>query len=155
MNWPLSILGGVAVGTGSALLPVVNAEAYALVFTANQPWMLAPVIVALAIGQTAGKLLLFEGARRGSARLGAGSKVAALAESRWASRIRGALVRRRTAMPLMLASASLGLPPLALVSVAAGASGQRRRTFAGLCLVGRIARFAAIAVPVAYATGIR
>ncbi|MBF4160595.1 hypothetical protein [Nocardioides acrostichi] len=155
MSWALGILAGVGYGLGSALLPIVNAEAYAVVCASTRAWVLVPVVIALAAGQTVGKLLLFEAARRGSTRFHTGSKVAALAESRWAIRIRSALVHRRTALPLMLASAGLGLPPLALVSVAAGASGQPRRTFAGLCLLGRTARFAAIAIPVAYATGIR
>ena len=151
MTWPLSILTAIGFGVGSALIPIVNAEAYAVVSISNQPWLLVPLVVALATGQTMGKLILFEAARRGSTRFHAGSKLSALTTSRWADRIRAALTQRRTAVPLILASAGLGLPPLALVSVAAGASAQRRRTFASLCLIGRIARFAALGTPVAYA----
>ena len=45
----------------------------------------------------------------------------------------------------------LGLPPLAAVSLAAGASGHRRWEFAALCLLGRTARFGVLALPAAYA----
>ena len=48
---------------------------------------------------------------------------------------------------MVLASASVGLPPLAVVSLAAGAAGQRRWEFAGACLVGRVIRFAALVLP--------
>jgi membrane protein YqaA with SNARE-associated domain len=94
--------------------------------------------LALAVGQTAGKLVLFESARRGSGRW-AGK----LADSRWAGRATGPLV--------VLGSATLGLPPLAIVSLAAGAAGQRRWTFGVLCLVGRTARFVVLVLPIAWA----
>ena len=109
--------------------------------------------MALAVGQTIGKLVLFEAARRGSGRLHArfsrhseGGRAA-----RWADRVRGWLTRRRTGLPTVLAAASVGLPPLAVVSLAAGAAGQRRWEFGVLCLVGRTARFAVLALPVALA----
>ena len=56
-------------------------------------------------------------------------------------------------LPLVLASACVGLPPLAAVSLAAGASGQRRRDFGVACLCGRTARFALLALPAAWALG--
>ena len=43
------------------------------------------------------------------------------------------------------ASATLGLPPLAIVSATAGASTIRCSAFAVACLVGRFLRFAALA----------
>lgn len=144
----------VVVGVASALLPLINAEAFALLAVARTPVLLAVVVVvALAVGQTVGKLVLFEAARRGSGRLharfaghGEGGRAA-----RWADRVRGWLTRRRTGVPTVLAAASLGLPPLAVVSLAAGAAGQRRWEFGVICLVGRTARFAALALPVALA----
>lgn len=152
MTWFLGIPTALAFGIGSALIPVVNAEAFALVSIAANPWLLAPMVIALALGQTIGKLALFEAARRGSARFGSSRKLQTLSSSSWAERTRTALTRRGSAVPLMLTSASLGLPPLAFVSVAAGAAGQRRRTFALLCFIGRTARFTALAVPVAFTT---
>ena len=53
---------------------------------------------------------------------------------------------------MVLGSATLGLPPLAVVSLAAGATGQlHRSTFGVLCLVGRTARFAVLVLPIAWA----
>ncbi len=53
-------------GLGSALVPFLNAEAYAVVAAGTAPAL--GVALALAVGQTAGKLVLFESARRGSER---------------------------------------------------------------------------------------
>jgi membrane protein YqaA with SNARE-associated domain len=52
---------------------------------------------------------------------------------------------------MVLASAAVGVPPLAAVSLAAGASGQRRWEFGACCLVGRVARFALLVLPAAWA----
>ncbi|MFT4011656.1 MAG: hypothetical protein QM655_16620 [Nocardioidaceae bacterium] len=151
-----ALLGAVLatlVGIGSGLVPIFNAETCAVVSVGTHPWAVLPAVVALAAGQTVAKVVLFEGARRGSQRARAGSRLHNLANSRWATRTLTAMRRKRTAIPLILASASAGLPPLALVSVAAGALGQRRRTFAVLCFLGRTARFATIALPIAYIAG--
>lgn len=141
----LTLLAAVAAGLGSALLPLVNAEAYAVAASGRVAAPLVPLLVlALAAGQTAGKLVLFESARRGLGRFTRRHR-----PSRWTERVRGWLRRDRTGAPLVLAAASVGLPPLAVVSLAAGAAGQRRWLFGTLCLVGRTARFAAIVVPAA------
>ena len=133
------LLLAVATGLASALVPLVNAEAYAVLAGGRVPGALVPLLVlALAAGQTAGKLVLFESARRG-----AGRWAAKLADSRWAGRATGPAV--------VLGSATLGLPPLAIVSLAAGAAGQTRWTFGVLCLVGRTVRFAVLVLPVAWA----
>lgn len=139
----LAILTALAMGVGSALLPFLNAEAYAVVAAVAAPTM--GVVVALAVGQTIGKVVLFESARRGAARWT--PKDPSTRRSRWLARVAPWLQSPRTGPPVVLASAALGLPPLAIVSVAAGASGQRRLVFASLVLVGRLARFAAIVVP--------
>lgn len=142
---------GLAFGFGSALVPLFNAEAYAVASVAANPWLVVPIIIALATGQTAGKLVIFETARRGSTRFKATPRLQALSSGRWASRIQRALQRPRTALPMVLTSAGLGLPPLALVSVAAGAAGQPRRGFALMCFTGRTLRFTALAAPVTFA----
>ncbi len=156
MSWFAPILLAVATGTGSALLPVLNAEVYAIGAAGHsQPALAGALVVAVALGQTLGKLLLFETARRGGGRLGRWMtrRERARGEARsgrWSTRITQALRSRRTGIPLVLVSAGLGLPPLAAVSLAAGASGQRRWEFALLCLLGRTARFAALALPAVY-----
>ena len=55
-----------AAGVVSALLPIVSAEAYALLAAARTHGLVAVAVVfALAVGQTIGKLLLFGAARGG------------------------------------------------------------------------------------------
>lgn len=143
-------------GLASALVPIVNAEAYAVVAGHRGGHALIAVL-ALGLGQTAGKLLLFEAARHGTGRLAQKlaqrhrSGRAAARAARWAGPIRRWLSRRRTALPTVLVSATLGVPPLAVVSVAAGTAGLRRWEFAGSCLLGRLIRFALLALPAALA----
>ncbi|MET1058239.1 MAG: VTT domain-containing protein [Nocardioides sp.] len=153
MTGPLEAGLALVYGVVSALVPVVNAEAYALVLAGRtHPALAIPMVLALAAGQTVGKLVLFEAARRGSGRLE--RRFATRSEgraARWAERIRDSLRSRRTGLPMVLASASLGLPPLAAVSLAAGASGQRHWEFGVVCLVGRTARFALLVLPVVWA----
>ena len=142
-----------AAGVVSALLPIVSAEAYALLAAARTHGLLAVAVVfALAVGQTIGKLLLFGAARRGSGRLH--TRLCRRGEgraARWHDRVCSLMTRRRTGLPTVLASAAVGLPPLALVSLVAGASAQRRWEFGTVCLIGRVARFAALTLPAAYA----
>ncbi|MEV4119704.1 VTT domain-containing protein [Micromonospora sp. NPDC049645] len=148
----------VALGYGltSALVPVVNAEAYA-VLAGQRGGHALVAVVALALGQTAGKLLLFESARRGSGRLARTvakrrkSRRAASRAARWTGPIRRWLSRRRSAVPTVLVSAALGVPPLAVVSLAAGTAGLRRWEFAVACLSGRVIRFALLVLPAALA----
>ena len=153
MNWLGESALAAVVGVVSALLPLVNAEAYALIAAARTHAAGAVIVVlALAGGQTIGKLVLFEAARRGSGRLHARfSGRADGRAARWRERVCGLMGRRRTGLPTVLASATLGLPPLALVSLVAGASVQRRWEFGAVCLVGRSARFAALTLPAVYA----
>ena len=142
-----------AAGVVSALLPIVSAEAYALLAAARTHGVEAMAVVfALAVGQTIGKLVLFGAARRGSGRLH--TRLCRRGEgraARWNDRVCGLMTRRRTGLPTVLASATVGLPPLALVSLVAGASAQRRWEFGTVCLIGRVARFAALTVPTVYA----
>lgn len=153
MSWLLDSGLAAAVGVASALLPLVNAEAYALVATVRTHGVGAvAVVLALAVGQTVGKLVLFEAARRGSGRLHA--RLCRRGEgraARWHGRVCALMTRRRTGLPTVLASAAVGVPPLALVSLVAGTSAQRRWEFGSVCLVGRAARFAALALPAVFA----
>ena len=69
MSELLAVLVGAAVGLGSALVPLLNAEVYAVATAGTHPALALAVVLALACGQTVGKLALFEAARRGSGRL--------------------------------------------------------------------------------------
>jgi membrane protein DedA with SNARE-associated domain len=143
-------------GLVSALVPVVNAEAFAAV-AGHRGVPALVVVLGLALGQTVGKLLLFESARRGTGRLARtfahrrrSGRGAARAE-RWAGRVRRWLSCRRTALPTVFVSATVGLPPLVLVSLAAGTGGLRPWEFATACLLGRSIRFAVLTLPLALA----
>ncbi len=148
-----SLAGGLGLGLGSALLPLVNAEAYVVLVSARHPALvlLGLTVLGVALGQTAGKVLLFETGRRARRPAWLGRRTEHREpHPRWA-RLGNLLRRPRTGVPLVISSASLGLPPLAVVSVLAGASGQHRGTFAALCFAGRLVRFAVLATPLALA----
>ncbi|MEU4241115.1 VTT domain-containing protein [Actinoplanes sp. NPDC026619] len=134
-------------GFASALIPVVNAEAYAVV-AGHRTGHAVLIVVVLAFGQTTGKLLLFEAARRGTGRwnrmLARRNRV-----SRWTERVRRWLSGRRTGLPTVFVSAAVGLPPLALVSLAAGTADLRHWEFAAACFAGRLIRFAGLVLPIA------
>jgi len=72
---------------------------------------------------------------------------------RWTGRASTWLRSRWGGPAIVLSSAAVGLPPLAAVSLAAGAAGQRRVVFGVVCLVGRTARFAALTAPIVWAAG--
>jgi membrane protein YqaA with SNARE-associated domain len=145
-----SVLMAIGVGVASALIPIVNAEAAAGAAGLKMSIGLAILVsVALAVGQTAGKIFLFEAARKGA-------QVAAAKRQRdhapkkpmpeWQQRLLKRLDGRWQANGVVLLSAGVGLPPLAIVSIAAGACQSRRLDFAICCLVGRTARFATVTI---------
>jgi membrane protein YqaA with SNARE-associated domain len=156
VNCLLEALVAAGYGLASALFPLVNAEAFA-VLAGTRGSHVGSVVLGLALGQTAGKMLLFESTRRATGRLGRriarrprSGRVAGRA-ARWADPVRRWLSRRRTGLPTVLVSAATGIPPLAMVSLAAGAASLRRSEFAAVCLLGRVIRFAALALPLALA----
>lgn len=154
MNGLVEAATAIGLGLASALLPVVGADAYAVV-AGHRGGHAAATVIALALGQTIGKVLVFESARRGTGRLGrllvrrGRSGRAAGRAARWTQPIRRWLSRRRTALPTVLVSAAIGVPPLAVVSVVAGTADLRRWEFTVGCLLGRTIRFAVLAFPVA------
>lgn len=119
----LSLVAALGYGLVSAFVPLLNAEAYAVAAGRMQPIHVVAAVVALAAGQTVGKLVLFEAARRGSARF-AGNRTG---EDR-SARIRARMTGRRSVATVVLAAATLGLPPLAAVSLAAGHAVSGGRT---------------------------
>lgn len=152
----LAILCGTVVfGFGSALVPLLNAEAYVFAAQSSPRTAGTAVAVALALGQSAGKVALFLLARQGS-------KVAATRHRRRARRdlkapgrlarlvvhLLGLVGSRRWGIPIVLLSAVVGLPPVYAVALLAGASRMSLWCFAPLVLVGRIVRFALLAVGV-------
>lgn len=140
------LLGTFGICLVSALFPLVNAEAYVGAVAVAYPgaflWSFA---VVAALGQTCGKLLFYL--------LGQSSL-----NWRWVRRriespkaqARLALWQRRThdnpwtVTGLLGASALLGLPPLAVLSVLAGQLRVSLPLFTVVVLIGRTLRFAAV-----------
>ena len=140
------LLGTFGVCLVSALFPLVNAEAYlgalAAVGDGSRVWAVAAVA---ALGQTCGKLVFF-GLGRSSL---SWAWVRRKTESpKWQART--ATWQRRTrdnpwsVTGLIGASALLGLPPLAIISVLAGQLRASLALFAVAVFTGRTLRFAAV-----------
>ncbi len=156
-----------AVAFLSALIPVVNLEIYlggmVLLGHFSSVWQLAGLAAIAAVGQLAGKTLFFFGGRGvlnvswwrraphevmpdrgGSARqtrIAARQARIAAGLSRWRQRLQE---HPRLSAVFVGASASVGVPPFALVSVAAGALRISLPVFLVAGLAGRWARFAAV-----------
>jgi membrane protein YqaA with SNARE-associated domain len=140
-----SVVTALGVGIASALVPVVNAEAAVAGAGLTMPVTLALVIsVALAVGQTAGKVLMFEAARKGAQVRKAKQREPKKPTPQWQQRLLCRLEGRWQANSVVLLSAGVGLPPLAVVSIAAGAVQSRRADFVVCCLLGRTVRFVAL-----------
>jgi uncharacterized membrane protein YdjX (TVP38/TMEM64 family) len=147
-----SILMAAGVGMASALVPFVNAEAAAGAAGLKMSVGLAILVsIALAVGQTVGKICLYEAARKG-AQVAAAKRKQGHAPKKpmppWQQRLVKSLDGRWQANGVVLLSAGVGLPPLAIVSIAAGAVKSRRVDFAVCCLLGRTVRFATVTIGV-------
>lgn len=132
---------GVAVA--SAVIPVINIEIYLLGASALAPReMVIPLVVAGTLGQVIGKIALYY-AGTGALRLPGKRLQAAL------TRMNTQMQERpRTGGALVFVSATLGLPPYYVVTLAAGAAKMNLPMFLGVSLVGRLIRFAiVVAVP--------
>ena len=150
----LALLGAAfAFGIGSALLPVLlNAELYVVGMGAFVPdSLLFFTILSLGVGTVLGKALVFELVRRGS------SKVRQTVERKpprnaftatmrnVGDRLLKLIDRPYLGAATVLASSLFGVPPLAVVTILAGASRQPRSLFLLMVFVGRTAQFLAIA----------
>jgi membrane protein YqaA with SNARE-associated domain len=154
-------LVGLALGVGllSALIPVVNAEVFLLAATASvSPLVGVGAVVGLAVGQVAGKLCLFTASRRSRQAVTHRRRRRPAREPRW-PRVRAwsdrgleLLDRRLPAAGVLLTSAVVGVPPLAVTTVAAGARRTPAALFVACTLTGRLARFGVLAAPVVLAT---
>jgi membrane protein YqaA with SNARE-associated domain len=132
---------GVAVA--SAVIPVINIEIYLLGASALVPRaMVIPLIVAATLGQVIGKIALYY-AGAGALKL-PGKRLQAAME-----KMNTQLQERpRLGGSLVFVSATLGLPPYYLVTLAAGAARMNLTMFLLVSLVGRLIRFTiVVAVP--------
>lgn len=161
LDWVWQSVLAVAFGAGSAVVPVLNAEAYVL--GAGVSGALDPVTAAVgvAVGQTAGKVAMFLAVRYrpGYATAHKSTEPAALdLSSRWGrfrQRVRdvsAAMLRLlsdvRYGVPVTLVSSFGGIPPLYAVALIAGASRMRLAGFTLAVLAGRALRFVLLALGV-------
>lgn len=149
----LALLGAAfAFGIGSALLPIfLNAELYVVGNAALvSETIIVAVILALSVGTVLGKILVFELARKGRRTIR--GETLRVTSSRWVLAYRkasqwllGLLDRPYVGGLTVLASSLLGVPPLAIVTIVAGASNQSRYLFSTMVFVGRTTQFLVIA----------
>ena len=132
----IAVLAAVAVGLVSAFLPLTPVEPYLLAAAATTGAPPVALGVAAAVGQTAGKVAIFLGARGVFRRLPVRRKTPRLVQ---------VLDRPGQATGMLLLSAVTGIPPLLAASVYLGRSPMRLLTFAATCLLGRTARFTTVA----------
>ncbi|MGH3459234.1 hypothetical protein [Aeromicrobium sp.] len=150
----LALIGAaIAFGIGSAILPVIlNAEVYVIGMGAFVPDnLLFFTILSLGVGTVLGKALVFELVRRGS------TKVRQTVERKpprnaftatmrtIGDRLLKLIDRPYLGAATVLASSLTGVPPLAVVTVLAGASRQPLSLFLLMVFVGRTAQFLALA----------
>ncbi len=134
------------VSVASALLPLVNVEAYlGVVATQVDASRAVPLAVVAGVGQALGKVAWYEAARRGS-------------DSAWLERrLRRPAVRARyddwrerahgrpvLVTGVLLTSSLVGLPPLLVTAPLAGALGLSRVVFVVTVAVGRSTQFLVI-----------
>lgn len=136
MNGQL-IFGAFLSSVVSGFVPVVNGELVAvtaavLVTSDAHGWLLAACVS----GQMLAKLVLYGIARWSPKRLPARAQGAI-------ARFEG-LSRRRGSMLVVLASASVGVPPFYLVTIAAGALRLPPILFVGAGLAGTLIRYALV-----------
>ncbi|GAB3674329.1 hypothetical protein [Angustibacter aerolatus] len=142
-----TLAGAVGVGFVSALLPFVPAEAAVTAGAVSTSGRAAAVLAGLcvALGQTGGKIVLYELARRGRRMRGRTGREHKPLKG-WQARSIELLQNRWSGGGVVLLSASVGFPPLLVVAVVAGAVKLRRLDFIVCCLVGRSIRFVVLAL---------
>lgn len=153
-----ALLTSISFGIVSAVVPVVNAEAYVIASQVSAAAGPIPVAIGIGIGQTIGKLLLFLGVRRGRnfpfvrhRRERLRTTPAGPARRRFRavmSRLLALVGRTRWGLLIVFTAAVAGIPPLYAVALLAGATKMRTLWFAVVVLVGRIARFVLVALGV-------
>lgn len=141
-------LATLGVSVASAVLPIINLEIYlAGVAGASGVAGLGGggallFAVAAGLGQTVGKVIWYEVARRGVESAWAQKKLSGPKISRsyatWTARMEG---RPWYAAAIIFLAASVGLPPLLVMSAVAGALRMRLWVFVPTVLLGRTLRF--------------
>ncbi len=143
-----------AFGVGSSLLPMfLNAEAYVLALGAltESRVFLIWLIAALSVGTVIGKMLVFELARKGRQRLTRRERREprhriTLRFRQFSEWMLGLLDRPYLGAATVFVSSAFMVPPLAIVTILAGASRQPLWLFSLMVLIGRTLQYLAIAL---------
>lgn len=158
--WLVEFALAAVYGVAGAVVPVFNAEAYAVAAGALHPAGAIAAVLGLTLGQAIGKMLMFWGVRRGkdlrffrprdlAGTAPARSEGELGAVRRWWSRTVRTSLRlvgdTRWGLPLVFAASVVGFPPLYPIVLVAGASPIPAVTFAITMSVGRGLRFAGLA----------
>jgi membrane protein YqaA with SNARE-associated domain len=166
----LGLIGAaIAVGLGAAVLPVfVNAEVYVVAIgaTVNSRPFLALLILIHVIATTIGKAFVFQLARKGTNKIrmveprpprnAMSARMRRLAHRlagtrffQWIKKVSDWLLtlldRRYSGGLTAFMSSLIGVPPLAIVTILAGASKQPQWLFLAMVFTGRLIQFLAIA----------
>lgn len=157
----LALLTSVGFGMLSAIVPVINAEAYVVASQVTAVAGAVPVAIGVAVGQTAGKVTMFYGVRLGRELPRVAAKRAARQAEPAGPRLRRwrAFLDRllqlvgdpRWGLPITFLAAAFGIPPLYAVALLAGATTMNGVAFTLVVLSGRVLRFVLLASGVDWA----
>lgn len=135
-----------AVCVVGAFIPIVNTEVYLFSVSALSPAeFIVPLVIAATVGQMVGKVVMFYGGR------GIGKLRSARVRLHVSSMRRRLKSRPHVARFVLFTSATLGLPPLYVVSIACGTVGMGIASFVVIGSVGRLVHFAVVAMLPQYA----
>jgi membrane protein YqaA with SNARE-associated domain len=136
----------VAVCIVGSIIPLVNTEVYLLAVSAVAPReFVVPLVVAATIGQMLGKVVMYY-AGRGMVRVRSVRVRERVAD--WRAKLEK---RPWLARGVLFSSATLGLPPLYVVTLTCGAIGMSLATFVVIGSIGRLIHFAVVALLPQYA----
>ena len=151
----VALLTSIGFGAVSAVLPIVNAEAYVIASQMSAVAGPIPIAIGIAIGQTVGKLLLFFGVREGKElsfikHRREARKQRPVGPTRARTRAAGIKLldlvgQERWGLPIVFVAAVIGIPPLYAVALLAGATTMSPVWFGLTVLVGRLCRFLLVA----------
>jgi membrane protein YqaA with SNARE-associated domain len=151
----IALLTSIGFGTVSAVVPIVNAEAYVIASQMSAVIGPIPIAIGVAIGQTLGKLVLFFGVREGKElpfikhrREVRQQRPVGPARARFRAamaKLLDLVGQERWGLPIVLVAAIVGFPPLYAVALLAGATTMRPIWFGLTVFVGRLCRFLLVA----------
>ena len=151
----VALLTSIGFGAVSAVIPIVNAEAYVIASQMSAVAGPIPIAIGIALGQTAGKLLLFFGVREGKElsfikhrREIQKQRPVGPARARFRAvmaRLLDLVGQEKWGLPIVLVAAIVGFPPLYAVALLAGATTMSPLWFGLTVLAGRLCRFLLVA----------